>query len=205
MSPGCVSGLGPSQCQPIPITVPIWGGAVGVFGGPFQIGPGEACNATIHVRDLAAQYLILVHHALAALSGTTAPSTTTPPELPLWGPDAYYFGCTENVENGRWLQQHAEAMLAHGELVQSTERKTITVADAARLTLASHTGGEYNPDAPPPPADSWVMHLAASYGLNMRARATRMEKLGWKPVHGVAEDMTEVIAKAVELGRLSKK
>lgn len=201
MSPGCVSGLGPSQCQPIPITVPIWGGAVGMFGGPFQIGPGEARNATIHVRDLAKQYMILLRDALAAFAGTS--SGAAAPPFPLWGPDAYYFGCTENVVYGRWLQQHAEAMLAHG-LVQSTERKTITVADAARLTLASQTGEDYDPHAPLPPADSWVMHLAAAYGLNMRVKSTRMEKLGWKPEHAVAEDMTEVIAKAVKLGRFSK-
>lgn len=200
MAPGGVSGLSPSQHHPTPIISSVWGGAIRVYGGPFQIGPGEAHNATIHVLDLAAQYLILVRDAVAALSGAT---TTPLPPFPLWGPDAFYFGVTENVAYGDWLQRHAEAMAHHDNgLLRRMERHTITVADAARVTLASQTGGEYDADAPLPAPDSWMMHLAAAYGLNMRVKATRMERLGWRPTHGVAEDLEDVIAKCIELGKL---
>ncbi|KAJ4419124.1 hypothetical protein N0V82_005137 [Gnomoniopsis sp. IMI 355080] len=199
MSPGGVSGLSPSLEHPTPLIASIWGGAIRVYGGTFQVGPGESRNATIHVLDLAEQYLVLVRNALSELTGR--PDENSAPPFPLWGPRAFYFGCTENVAYGEWLQLLAEAMKAHG-LVQHTDRRTITVSDAARLSLASQMGGEYDPDAPLPPADSWVMHLASSYGLNMRVKPTRMERLGWKPKHGVAEDLAEVIAKCVELGKL---
>lgn len=196
MAPGCVTGLSPSLEHPTPITVPVWGGAIRVYGGTFQVGPGECRNATIHVLDLTEQYLILLRHALAELAGSPKSAP-----FPLWGPNAYYFGCTENVMYGEWLQLHAETMKPHG-LVRHTDRRTITVTEAARLSMASQMGDEYDPTAPPPAPDSWVMHLAAAYGLNMRIKSTRMKRLGWKAKHGVAEDFADVIAKCVELGKL---
>ncbi|KAK8038308.1 hypothetical protein PG994_015075, partial [Apiospora phragmitis] len=49
---------------------------------------------------------------------------------------------------------------------------------------ASMYSDSYTEESVPPAADSWAMHIAIMYGVNMRLRATRMTKLGWKPRKG---------------------
>lgn len=135
----------------------------------FQVAQGQARCSWIHVLDLAEMYLKLIDFAL---SGTSAAEG-----LELWGPEAYYFGGSEEIAFADFMAAMVPVLYENG-VVQSTEIRSFDVEHIARASI----GGEnYDPDSAPPPADSWAMHIALSYGTNMRVQASRMRTLGWKP------------------------
>lgn len=187
ISPGFVGGLSPSIEHPTPITTPAIFSTARAFKSGFQIAQGENTHAWIHVEDLARMYIVLVDNAAAALAG----KTLDPPPFDIWGPDAYYFGTSEDISFGNFITSLVPVLKEHG-VVESTEIKSVTVTEAARASIA---GSDYDPDAPPPALDSWAMHIAIMYGINMRVRASRMQKLSWKPQRGsIVDSFPEVIA-----------
>lgn len=150
------------------------------------------------MSDLADMFLVLVEDALAALAG--APIQRTQELGELWGPEAYYFGVGDNIVFADFMKALAPVLHQQG-VIASPEIASVDVTQAARISLAG-PGKEYDPLLPPPPPDSWAMHIAIMYGVNMRIRPSRMAKLGWKAERSVLETFPEVVA---EYLRLEKK
>lgn len=191
ISPGFVGGLSPSIEHPTPITTPALFLTARAFKSGFQIAQGENKHAWIHVYDLAKMFIVLVDNAIMNLLGNTP--ATVPFEV--WGPEAYYFGTSEDVSFGKFITDLAPVLKENG-VITSTDIKSVSVTEAARASVA---GSDYDPDVPPPAPDSWAIHIAIMYGINMRLRASRIQKLGWKAEKGsIAESFTEVVARFVE-------
>lgn len=180
VSPGFVGGISPSIEHPIPITTPALFLTARAFQCGWQIAQGENLHAWIHVQDLAKMFIILVDDAISNLSG----SAPVPTPFEIWGPDAYYFGSGELISFAEFISRLVPVLKDNG-VIKSTETKSVSVTEAARTSIA---GSNYDPDAPPPPPDSWAMHIAIMYGINMRVRSSRMEKLGWKAEKGSVVD-----------------
>lgn len=192
ISPGFVGGMSPSIEHPTPITTPAIFLTSRAFRSGFQIAQGENTHAWIDVSDLAKMYIVLVDHAIAGLNGTASDSVP----FDIWGPDAYYFGTSEDISFNKFISHLAPVLKDQG-VIESTEIKSVSVTEAARASIA---GTDYDPDAPPPALDSWAMHIAIMYGINMRVRASRMEKLSWKPEKGsIVESFPEVVAEYLKL------
>lgn len=156
VSPGFVGGLSPSIEHPTPITTPAILTTARAFNSGFQIAPGLNQSAWIHVMDLADIFLMLVDDALAA--GQSKAAAAAP--WPLWGPEAYYFGVAENIQFRDFMKALAPVLKQKG-VIADDKIESVSVKDAARISLAG-PGGEYDPDAPPPPVDSWAMHISIS-------------------------------------------
>lgn len=184
VSPGFIGGMSPSIEHPTPITTPALLTTARAFGSGFQIARGENTLAWIHVDDLARIYMILVGDALAALAG--APVQRPAGHLPVWGPEAYYFGTGEDISFADFMRGLVAVLKEHG-VVDSTEIRSVNVTEAARISLAG-PDGEYDAMAAPPPPDSWAMHISIMYGVNMRVHASRISRLGWKPEKGSVVD-----------------
>lgn len=195
VSPGFVGGLSPSLEHPTPISLPAILTTARAFGSGFQIAQGENMLAWIHVEDLAELYLVLVEDALAALAGSPVERASEPA---MWGPEAYYFGVGDNIVFSDLIKALATVFVEQG-ILESSEIKSVSVTEAARISLAG-PGKEYDPLAPPPPPDSWAMHIAVMYGVNMVIRASRMEKLGWTARKGaVMSSFAEVVSRHLQL------
>lgn len=175
VSPGFVGGLSPSIEHPTPITTPAILTMARAFNCGFQIAEGQNQSAWIHVIDLADIFILLIDDALAAL-------TTGQSKAELWGPEAYYFAVSENVPFCDFMKALVPVLKEKG-VIKDDKIESVSVKDAARISLAG-PGGEYDPDAPPPPVDSWAMHISVMYGVNMRLKASRVAALGWKPKMG---------------------
>ena len=177
VSPPGIGGISPSAEHPVPLVTGTLLATVKAFGSGFQIGRGENESGWVHVLDLARACMILVDDALrtraAKPSGEDADAAPA-----LWGPRAYYFVASEDVSFHN-LQAAIVPVLHKHKIIQTEEIRSVSHAEAARTCLAG--GTDYDPDAPPPPADSWVTHLATWFGVNMRIRPTRMLALGWRP------------------------
>ncbi|KAL1850404.1 hypothetical protein Daus18300_012938 [Diaporthe australafricana] len=189
VSPGFVGGMSPSIEHPTPITTPAILTTARAFKSGFLIAKGENTHAWIHVMDLAGIYMILVNDALATLAGK--PIEREASQLPLWGREAYYFCTAEDISFADFMKGLVPVLQQHG-VIESPELKSVTVTDAARISLAG-PDGEYDPLAAPPPPDSWAMHIAIMYGVNMKIRPSRMERLGWKPTSFVVDTFSEVV------------
>lgn len=195
VSPGFVGGLSPSIEHPTPITTPAILTTARAFGSGFQIAQGENASAWIHVDDLANMFLILVEDALAALAGTPIKRAD---DLQVWGAEAYYFGVEENLVFSDFMKALAPVLKEHG-VVKTDEIRSVNVTEAARISLAG-PGKEYDPLAPPPPVDSWAMHISVMYGINMRIQGSRTQKLGWKATKGsLVRSIPEVVSRYLEL------
>ncbi|KAI1858038.1 uncharacterized protein JN550_012931 [Neoarthrinium moseri] len=192
VSPGFVGGMSPSIEHPTPITTPALFLTARAFKSGWQIAQGENTHAWIHVADLARMYLLLVNDAIDNLTGQT--SVAAP--FDIWGPEAYYFGTGEDISFAKFMA-HLAPVLKDTGVIKNTEIKSVSVTEAARASIA---GEDYDPDAPPPALDSWAMHIAIMYGINMRLGASRMQKLGWKPERGsVIETFAEVVSEYLQL------
>ncbi|POS69179.1 hypothetical protein DHEL01_v212425 [Diaporthe helianthi] len=180
LAPVGIGGISPSLEHPAPLTTGPLLSTARAFGTGFQIARGENESGWVHVLDFARAMLLLVDNALDALHGTN--DTVEPAEptgFPLWGTRAYYFVRTEDISFHDLQTALVPSLCRHG-VIPSEEVKSVTHTQAARTCLAGST--EFDPDAPLPPPDSWVIHLATWFGINMRVRSSRLAALGWKPV-----------------------
>lgn len=170
--------MSPSIEHPTPITTPGIVLTARAFKTGFLIAKGENQHAWIHVEDLADMYLLLVGKALAS-------------DQSCWGEEAYYFGAAETISFSDVMQNLAPVLLKHG-VIESTRMQSVDATVAAK---ASMYGDSYTEETVPPAADSWAMHIAILFGINMRLQATRMTKLGWKPQKGpIVETFDEVLS-----------
>lgn len=163
IAPGFVGGLSPSLEHPTPITMPAMLLTARALKTGFQIAEGENRHAWIHVDDLAAMYTLVLERAQAG-------------DAPAFGAEAYYFGTGEEIRFADFMAGLAHRLQQHGVLASAAVRP-VSVNDAAR---ASMFGEHFDADAAPPAPDSWAMHIAVMYGVNMRIRASRIARLGWR-------------------------
>lgn len=141
----------------------------------FMIADGENALTCIHVMDMARGCLLLVDNALDSLKSGKPPAE--PAGFPVWGPQAYYFFDAEDIPFRKLQGALAAGLVRHGAL-KTAEVCSYNYVELGRTILAG--GGEFDPDAPLPPPDSWIIHMATSCGINMRVRGSRLRKLGWK-------------------------
>lgn len=195
MSPAGVTGISPSVEHPLPITMPALFQCVRAFKSAFMIGEGANAVGMIHVRDFARMYMILIDDALATLAGTND-KIESPAPFPVWGEKAYYFAsAVDTLYRRDWFAGLAPLLQKNG-VVASRDVKSVTTAEVARRVVH---GDIYDPDAPPPPLDSWATHIAHGMGANLRIRASRMRALGWEPEYlSFMETMDEVIPAYIE-------
>lgn len=178
IAPGFVGGISPSMQHPTPITTPALLLTVRALKTGFQIAEGENRHAWIDVTDLAAVYGLVLERARAG-------------DAAAFGAEAYYFGAGEEVRFADFMASGVVPRLQRHGVLASADVRAVSVNDAAR---ASMFGENFNPDAPPPAPDSWAMHIAVMYGINMRIRASRIARLGWKPERpSVIETLDEVL------------
>ncbi|KAL0943387.1 nucleoside-diphosphate-sugar epimerase [Colletotrichum truncatum] len=194
VSPGFVGGMSPSIEHSTPITMPAIFLTARAFKSGWHIAEGENTHAWIDVSDLARMYLVLVGKAIDGASESEP--------FDIWGPDAYYFGTSEDISFGKFMK-HLVPVLKENNVIETTDIKSVSVIEAARASIA---GSDYDPDAPPPPPDTWAMHIAIMYGINMRVRASRMEKLGWKAEKGsIVDTFPQVVAEYLKREKLDNK
>ncbi|KAG8169440.1 hypothetical protein KVR01_000185 [Diaporthe batatas] len=177
LAPVGIGGISPSLEHTAPLTTGPLLTTARAFGSGFQIARGENESGWVHVLDLARAMLLLIDNALDALRDASA-APAEPAGFPLWGERAYYFVRAEDIPF-RDLQAALVPVLHRHGVIQSDEIRSVTHTQAARTCLAG--SAEYDPDMPLPPPDSWVIHLATWFGINMRVRPARLEALGWRP------------------------
>ncbi|KAL2279351.1 hypothetical protein FJTKL_13552 [Diaporthe vaccinii] len=153
VSPVGIGGISPSLEHPVPLTTGPLLTTARAFGSGFETARGENESGWVHPAE--------------------------PAGFPLWGERAYYFVRAEDVSFHGLQSALFPALRRHG-VVGSDEIRSVTHTQAARTCLAGSS--EFDPDAPLPPPDSWVIHLATWFGINMRVRSERLAALGWKPV-----------------------
>ncbi|KAH7018048.1 uncharacterized protein B0I36DRAFT_368099 [Microdochium trichocladiopsis] len=178
----------------VAIVSPVMVGGMSPFSSEHPIAEGKNQFGWVHVDDLARIYEGLVADALGSLAAAAAgdPSDVTSADATLWGPDAYYFGSAKNYIFHEWMQGIVPA-LQMTQLIKTSDIKSVNVHEAARKALYGGTSQEYDENAPPPPEDSWAMHIAIMYAINMRVRPSRAAKLlDWKPEKDVMADWEHI-------------
>jgi hypothetical protein len=169
----------------LPLTIPDVVRAIKNAGGGFTIREGLNLHSYIHTLDLAEIYLILVSDALGERS-SQAEASGEEPEI--WGPRAYYFGGAEEILFADYMAGIVSVLVEKGVIKDTTLRK-LDIETAARASGAVPT----TPDGPAPPPDSWAMHIAIMFGVDMRVRSTRASKLGWQPRQPSLRDTLEEV------------
>lgn len=172
-----VAGVSPSIEHPFPLATGAYILTTQAFDSGFEVNHGINRMAEVDVLDLARAYLILVNNAVEALQdGTDVPSE--PAGFPLWGKQAYYWVVGQIVPFHDRMSEIVPSLHKLG-VISRQEIKTMSQLDLVRTIVSG--GKEYDPDAPLPPADSWMLHLGVGLSSHMCVKSSRMEKLGWKP------------------------
>jgi nucleoside-diphosphate-sugar epimerase len=178
VSPVAVYGRSPSIEHPLPLTLPEIITAIKSINSGFTISKGSNMSSYIHVVDLARIYL---HLLSSALDNTTSDTSD------IWGPQAYYFGSGDEELSFRdYMSLIVDKLHDLGVLGEKTIQQ-VNTNDAAKASGAS-TGI--------PAPDSWAMHIAIMFGVNMRVRSTRARTLGWKPVEPEVDETLEDVLQA---------
>lgn len=189
VSPCWVTGLSPSQEHPIPLTIPSWVSACKVLGAPFVVDGGKAITSFVHVVDLARLYLALVDNAINRISGSGAP------EEEFWGPKAYYFGASEQIEMKAFTGQMSSTLTAAGA-VTTGEIRDVDLELATKATIGDLAFGR------PLAENPWASHITLMYAVDMRVTSTRARGLGWSPREkSVKESFAEAIDAFLKTGK----
>lgn len=149
----------------------------------------------IHVRDLADIYVRLLADAAA---GTSSSSSSFPPSSDprLWGPQAYYFACGEEVSFAAYMEALVAVLSAKGVV------PTATTASIRRIGIRTGSGGGDAAERERERERALVEQTARlhGYGVNVRCQGERAQKLlGWRPREkGVRESLEEVVEALVE-------
>jgi nucleoside-diphosphate-sugar epimerase len=139
-------------------------------------------SSHVHVLDLAHLYLLLLSSALKSQNSDAQA------EEDLWGPEAYYFAALEEISFAEFMTEMVRILRDHG-IIKNEEIREIDVHQGAKASGA--TGEEQA-------ADSWAMHIAIGFGIDMRCRSSRARGLGWEPKGpGVVDTLQEVVGKLV--------
>jgi hypothetical protein len=144
--------------------------------------------------DLARLYLLLLSHALSALdpNSNTKSNEGGAAETEIWGPKAYYFGAGPELSFLNFMTAMASILKEKG-VIESQGLQRIDIDQASRASGAKdNKGGIKSPN-------SWAVHVAVMFGVDMRVRSSRARKLGWVPrEQGVVEGLGDVVGKWLE-------
>ncbi|RDL40065.1 uncharacterized protein BP5553_00044 [Venustampulla echinocandica] len=189
ISPTMVCGLSQSIEHPFPLTLPSILKVIRSLNSGFTVSAGENRLSYIHVQDLASLYFTLACHALRYIAYEVGSTNDDPKEIVSYcGPKAYYFAEFGDTSFGSYMADMVRELNFLGVL-ENIEVKRIDLRDAEQAS------GAMEDDAP----DSWAKHIAASYGIDMRVKASRAKKLGWDPrVKNLQHDLGEVLKKYSE-------
>lgn len=144
--------------------------------------------------DLARLYLLLLSHALSALdpNSNTKSNEGGAAETQIWGPKAYYFGAGPELSFLNFMTAMASILKGKG-VIESQGLQRIDIDQAARASGAKDNKGGIKPP------NSWAVHVAVMFGVDMRVRSSRAGKLGWVPrEQGVVEGLGHVVGKWLE-------
>lgn len=181
--------MSPSIEHPFPLATGVYIFTTRAFNSGFEVNHGINRMAEVDVLDLARTYIILVNNAVEALErGSDVPSE--PAGFPLWGKQAYYWAVGQIIPFHDRMSELLPSLHKLG-VIERKEIKTMSQLDLVRTIVSG--GEEYDPDAPLPPADSWMLHLGVGLSSHMCVRASRMERLGWKPERRCGEKEWEAI------------
>jgi nucleoside-diphosphate-sugar epimerase len=180
ISPVLVYGLSPSIEHPFPLVTGEVFKAVSALGTGFTVSTGKNILSHVHVLDLARLYLLLLSSALKAqLSNSEA-------DEDFWGPEAYYFAASGEISFAEFMREMVRVLKDYG-IIENEEIKQIDVHQGAKASGATGEGHA---------ADSWAMHIAIGFGIDMRCRSSRAGRLGWDPKEpGVVNTLEEVLSK----------
>lgn len=128
--------------------------------------------------DFACVFLLLIGNALETLAAKV-PHPPVPAGIPLWDPKAYHFVHGAGIFFHNLQAVLTPALHRHG-VIPFDEIRAVAILKLHGFCLL----GNRRSTRMRRPADSWVMHLATWFAINMRVRATRLEALGWKPRDG---------------------
>lgn len=136
------------------------------------------------MEHLAEIYLALVDDALKGIRGE-------PTNPDCWGPDAYFFGVSEEITFRQFVTALAPGLHSAG-FVSSTDVKQVDFYTAVKASA----GDMSKPVAP----DSWANHITVMYAVNMRVKGSRAEKLGIKDkTEGVEKTFPESVRRYLEM------
>lgn len=178
ISPVSVYGLSPSPDHPVPMACSAVVQIVRNLKAGFQIAEGENQVGCIDIGDLKNVYMMLFEHALAG-------NESTDQGVPIWGPQAYYYAVGEIVTFHDHMAKLLPALVNLGVIPSTTEIKSLTARQVARLASDDYDSSDETS------GDAWAAYITICFGVNMRVRASRMQRLGWKPVHGSVTDNFE--------------
>lgn len=165
--PPAIIGIGRGPGNTRTIQVPMLIELSRKRGKAFQVEKGEASWNFVHVHDLSDVYFRLTE--AAAAGGGKAD----------WGPEAYYFAESGELEWGALAKRVAEFLQEAGAL-RSAEVDVISAKETAEIH----------------PLFAWTA------GMNSRSRASRARKvLGWNPR---VKDFEESLKEAVNVGLRAK-
>ena len=180
ISPVLVYGLSPSIEHPFPLVTGEVFKAISALGTGFTVSAGKNILSHVHVLDLARLYLLLLSSAL------NAQLSNSQPEENIWGPKAYYFASSGEISFAEFMEEMVRVLKEYG-IVENEGIRQIDVHQGAKASGA--TGEEQA-------ADSWAMHIAIGFGIDMRCRSSRAGRLGWNPKEpGVVNTLEEVLSK----------
>lgn len=175
--------------HPFPLSTAAYIFTSRAFDSGFEVNNGINRISEVDVLDLARTYLILVNNAVDTLkSGADVPSE--PAGFPLWGKTAYYWAVGQIIPFHDRMSELIPSLHKLG-VISRKEIQTMSQLDLVRTIVAG--GKEYDPDAPLPPADSWMLHLGVGLSSHMCVRGSRMARLGWKPERQCGEKEWEAI------------
>ncbi|KAM7183546.1 hypothetical protein V8F33_013518 [Rhypophila sp. PSN 637] len=171
VSPTFVSGISPSSKRPTPLIFPDWIHVIKTLGAGATINGGKNRTTFVEVKKLARLYTLLVADALSRLSSTSP--ATSKSEVETWGPKGYYFAASLEIPFDKFMSDiFLPALKKHGAsyLKDEGEIKDLPSTKIAADMIATRHVGE-------PGAEIWSSHIAEGFGINMRVRGSRAEKV----------------------------
>lgn len=179
VSPGYVTGVSPSKSHLAPLLYPDLFDILRRLGAGFAIDGGNNRISFVEVNHLAAFYICLIKDALQRLSDADA----RPGDLPIWGPQAYYFAANSEHSAREFVQNVVRNVRGQSTALNlSDETKHVSHDEVAKI-IKERVGDS-------PIADLWGGYIANAFSVNMRAKGTRAERVfgwEWRGNDGVAE------------------
>lgn len=167
VSPTLVVGISPSKSHATPLSFPHMFHVIKELGAGFLINEGRNLTCFVDANSVAGLYVRLVEDALGKIAGTRG---SPEPGMRAWGPQAYYFASNVEMSQRDFMDMVvAELKRQNVSFLHSTEVKQVShqeVADAVFKLFSGVVGPEV-----------WAAHVGEMFGVNMRCRGSRAEKV----------------------------
>ncbi|KAK3312249.1 hypothetical protein B0H66DRAFT_644513 [Apodospora peruviana] len=181
VSPSFITGISPSAKRPTPLIFPDWLHVVKTLGSGLVVNGGLNRSTFVDVRQLARLYVCLVGDGLERLSSASKANGqheknatgTTSDVVETWGPRAYYFAASLEVSMREFMTDILlPALKKHGApyIKSTTDLKNLRGTNTAADIIMERHGAGLG-------AELWSGHIAEGFGVNMRVRGTRAEKV----------------------------